>query len=604
MRSLIKYSSIARQSLTAQTVSPVQCQEPDKCSEVFDTKCVIYSGDDIICQETTVVAKNDNVSIAIQSIVDYFCVNGGGGGGTGAQGAQGVQGKQGSQGASGINGTNGTNGTQGSQGVQGTQGVQGRIGSTGAQGAIGDQGSPGLNGSQGTQGTQGVQGKTGAQGFTGSQGATGSTGSTGLTGAQGSTGSQGIIGSTGLTGAQGSTGGIGLTGAQGSTGAQGITGSTGLTGSQGAQGTSGTNGTNGAQGATGSNGLNGAQGADGAQGSAGSSATTTVLAKTLFVDPNGSDVYGMPGDILNPYQTLRGAMLYIINNQYTGYNIHVFAGTYAETSSLITLSELTTTTTVSLYLESETYITYSDTVPYIIYDLNPSSFYLQLSIFGSGNHENGTTFEHSSIGYPFLNVTAGTLGNSFKMYNTRLRVSNYSKAVFVNELASGDNNMEINLERCTVHTDAGYILSMSNIVGTGRSYYIARNCFFSTVLSGIDGASKVFNLLNITNENSIHCETHNCVFKDANNDSGIKYFVETNGSKTEFISNNDLYWSKDPSVMYVFANTSAISLIEPAFASPAYTNVSTTTQDAGGGINLCGAINTCAALPEVHDIGI
>jgi hypothetical protein len=110
-------------------VAPAQCVNPQKCTEVFDTDCIIYNGDDLTCQGLTVVSQNDNVSQAIQGIVDFFCANSGGG-----SGAQGVQGTQGVQVAIGIQGPAGSGGggTQGTQGVQGTQGTQGVQGVQGA----------------------------------------------------------------------------------------------------------------------------------------------------------------------------------------------------------------------------------------------------------------------------------------------------------------------------------------------------------------------------------------------------------------------------------------------------------------------------------------
>jgi len=129
-------------------VAPAQCVNPQKCTEVFDTDCIIYNGEDLTCQGLTVVSQNDNVSQAIQGIVDFFCANSGGG-----SGSQGVQGTQGVQGAIGIQGpAGGGTGTQGVQGTQGTQGIQG------VQGPQGTQGIQGVQGTQGTQGVQGVQG--------------------------------------------------------------------------------------------------------------------------------------------------------------------------------------------------------------------------------------------------------------------------------------------------------------------------------------------------------------------------------------------------------------------------------------------------------------
>lgn len=53
--------------------TPVGCPDPEPCSEVFDAQCVIYTGNNIDCGRTTVVSANDNVAVALQNIVDYFC---------------------------------------------------------------------------------------------------------------------------------------------------------------------------------------------------------------------------------------------------------------------------------------------------------------------------------------------------------------------------------------------------------------------------------------------------------------------------------------------------------------------------------------------------
>lgn len=55
--------------------TPADCPNPEPCSEVFDAQCVIYTGDDILCLQDTVVTTNDSVSAALANIVDYFCTN-------------------------------------------------------------------------------------------------------------------------------------------------------------------------------------------------------------------------------------------------------------------------------------------------------------------------------------------------------------------------------------------------------------------------------------------------------------------------------------------------------------------------------------------------
>jgi hypothetical protein len=53
--------------------TPIGCLNPEPCSEVLDSQCVIYSGENIICNTDVLVTTNDSVADAIQSIVDYFC---------------------------------------------------------------------------------------------------------------------------------------------------------------------------------------------------------------------------------------------------------------------------------------------------------------------------------------------------------------------------------------------------------------------------------------------------------------------------------------------------------------------------------------------------
>lgn len=56
--------------------TPVGCLAPEPCSEVLDAQCVIYTGDDILCNTDVVVNQNDSVDTALNEIVDYFCTNG------------------------------------------------------------------------------------------------------------------------------------------------------------------------------------------------------------------------------------------------------------------------------------------------------------------------------------------------------------------------------------------------------------------------------------------------------------------------------------------------------------------------------------------------
>ncbi len=52
---------------------PGPCPTPYPCSEVTDAQCVIYSGDDILCDQTVVVSQGMTVAEAMASITDYFC---------------------------------------------------------------------------------------------------------------------------------------------------------------------------------------------------------------------------------------------------------------------------------------------------------------------------------------------------------------------------------------------------------------------------------------------------------------------------------------------------------------------------------------------------
>jgi hypothetical protein len=61
---------------TAPVFSPQPaCPNPEPCSEAFDSKCVYYTDDDILCGTDIVVHQDDTVETALINIVDYFCNN-------------------------------------------------------------------------------------------------------------------------------------------------------------------------------------------------------------------------------------------------------------------------------------------------------------------------------------------------------------------------------------------------------------------------------------------------------------------------------------------------------------------------------------------------
>lgn len=59
--------------VTPPSGTPQTCPDPNPCSETFDAQCIIYTGDDILCNQDEVVATNTDVSQALNDIVDYFC---------------------------------------------------------------------------------------------------------------------------------------------------------------------------------------------------------------------------------------------------------------------------------------------------------------------------------------------------------------------------------------------------------------------------------------------------------------------------------------------------------------------------------------------------
>ena len=53
--------------------TPIGCPTPEPCSEVFDSKCVVYTGTPAECGRDTVVNTNDTTEEALANIVTYFC---------------------------------------------------------------------------------------------------------------------------------------------------------------------------------------------------------------------------------------------------------------------------------------------------------------------------------------------------------------------------------------------------------------------------------------------------------------------------------------------------------------------------------------------------
>jgi hypothetical protein len=53
--------------------TPQGCPNPEPCSEVVDSQCVIYTGPNIMCGETILIATNTNLADALQAIADTLC---------------------------------------------------------------------------------------------------------------------------------------------------------------------------------------------------------------------------------------------------------------------------------------------------------------------------------------------------------------------------------------------------------------------------------------------------------------------------------------------------------------------------------------------------
>ena len=53
--------------------TPVGCPTPQPCSEIFDARCVRYTGTALTCGLDIVVPSNDTVAEALEGIVDYVC---------------------------------------------------------------------------------------------------------------------------------------------------------------------------------------------------------------------------------------------------------------------------------------------------------------------------------------------------------------------------------------------------------------------------------------------------------------------------------------------------------------------------------------------------
>ena len=49
------------------------CPSPQPCTEITDSKCIVYTDDALKCGQDTIVETNSTLSIAVKAIVDYVC---------------------------------------------------------------------------------------------------------------------------------------------------------------------------------------------------------------------------------------------------------------------------------------------------------------------------------------------------------------------------------------------------------------------------------------------------------------------------------------------------------------------------------------------------
>lgn len=56
----------------SQVCNPVEC-DSDECTESFAAECIVYTGDDIVCDNVVIVTAGDSMAQAVANITAYFC---------------------------------------------------------------------------------------------------------------------------------------------------------------------------------------------------------------------------------------------------------------------------------------------------------------------------------------------------------------------------------------------------------------------------------------------------------------------------------------------------------------------------------------------------
>lgn len=53
--------------------TPAGCPSPQPCSEVFDSQCVVYTGEALDCNGNVIIGPNNTLAESYVNIINYFC---------------------------------------------------------------------------------------------------------------------------------------------------------------------------------------------------------------------------------------------------------------------------------------------------------------------------------------------------------------------------------------------------------------------------------------------------------------------------------------------------------------------------------------------------
>lgn len=51
----------------------VECPTPQPCTEITDSECIIYTGEELKCGQNSVIPTNTSLTLALKAIVNYIC---------------------------------------------------------------------------------------------------------------------------------------------------------------------------------------------------------------------------------------------------------------------------------------------------------------------------------------------------------------------------------------------------------------------------------------------------------------------------------------------------------------------------------------------------